>query len=226
MIESAYKISQVPYRYIAIEGPIGVGKTSLAKALAAHYKASLIIEEPELNTFLPAFYRNESHSALAVQLSFLYQRVSKLKALDEALLADTEQLFVSDFILQKEMLFSQLSMDKDTLALYEQSQFNALSTVKQIPAPDLVVYLQADTQTLLQRIHKRGVKEELRITDEYLAAVNDAYAEFFHSYSDSPLLIVNANSIDWTLSQSDFLGLTDILEQTINGTRFYNPIAA
>ncbi len=195
---------QIPekYRYVVIEGPIGAGKTSLAKALAEACGGSLLLEDPGANPFLPRFYREPDRHALAAQLFFLFQRVSQLRELNQSDLF--RRLAVSDFMLEKDPLFAALTLKEDELKLYEQIYAHLQP---QVPPPDLVIYLQASPATLVERVRRRGVAYEEGISDEYLARLADAYARFFHQYSAAPLLIVNSDHLNFV----DSRGALDLL---------------
>lgn len=185
------------YRYIVIEGPIGAGKTSLARALADACGGSLVLEDPDGNPFLPRFYQDPERHALAAQLFFLFQRVNQLRELNQSDLF--RGLSVSDFMLDKDPLFASLTLRDDELRLYEQIYAHLRP---QVPPPDLVVYLQASPATLVERVRKRGVNYEAGIDDAYLARLADAYARFFHGYSAAPLLIVNSDHLNFVESRT------------------------
>jgi deoxyguanosine kinase len=180
------------YRYIVIEGPIGAGKTSLARALADACGGSLLLEDPDGNPFLPRFYRDPERHALPAQLFFLFQRVNQLRDLNQSDLF--RGLAVSDFMLDKDPLFAALTLKDDELKLYEQIYTHLHP---QVPPPDLVVYLQASPATLVERVRRRGLSYEDGISDEYLVRLADAYARFFHEYSAAPLLIVNSDHLNF-----------------------------
>lgn len=184
------------YRYIVIEGPIGAGKTSLAKALAEASGGSLVLEDPDANPFLPRFYQDPERHALAAQLFFLFQRVSQLRELNQS------DLFrgpaVSDFMLDKDPLFAALTLGADEHKLYQQI-YSHLHP--QVPPPDLVIYLQASPAVLVERVRRRAVPYESGMADEYLGRLADAYARFFHEYSAAPLLIVNSDNLNFVESR-------------------------
>ena len=184
------------YRYIVIEGPIGAGKTSLARALAQSCGGSLLLEDPDANPFLPRFYEDPARHALPAQLFFLFQRVNQLRDLNQSDLF--RGLAVSDFMLDKDPLFASLTLKDDELRLYEQIYAHLHP---QVPPPDLVVYLQASPATLAERVRRRGVPYEAGIEDEYLGRLADAYARFFHQYSAAPLLIVNSDHLNFVDSR-------------------------
>jgi len=179
-------------RYIVVEGPIGAGKTSLARQLAEHIDAEMLLEQPEDNPFLPRFYDDMARFALPTQLTFLFQRVDQLRQL--AQLDMFRQPTVSDFLLDKDPLFARLNLNDDEYALYDKV-YRHLKP--QTPAPDLVIYLQAPVDTLLSRVQIRGVSFEQSIPDEYLARLADAYARFFYQYDEAPLLIINSERLNF-----------------------------
>jgi deoxyguanosine kinase len=188
-LEQATPLEKTP-RYIAVEGPIGVGKTSFAKRLASSLNYEMILENPEENPFLERFYQNRKQAALQTQLFFLFERARQIQELRQADLF--EPVRVADFLIEKDRLFAELNLDSDELKLYE--NIYAHLTID-APAPDLVVYLQAPTDTLLTRIQQRAIKSEQQIERAYLNQLVDAYTGFFHYYDGSPLLIVNAAEI-------------------------------
>lgn len=205
-------------RYLVIEGPIGVGKTTLARMLAESFGCTTLLEDAEANPFLTRFYAGEKNAALATQLFFLMQRAQQLQTLrQDDLFADTR---VADFLIDKDRLFAEVTLDTDELALYEQVyEHLTLDTV----TPDLVIYLQAPTSTLLERINRRGIAAEQTITRDYLDRLNSAYSRFFHFYDKSPLLIVNATDIDWVNNTGDYNSLVRYLLGITHGRHYYNP---
>ncbi len=208
-------------RYIAIEGPIGVGKTSLARRLAESFDGELLLEQPERNPFLERFYQDPRGAALPTQLFFLFQRVEQIEQLRQAdIFGDVR---VSDFLIEKDRLFAELNLDLQELDLYDRVQ-RSLSF--EAPAPDLVVYLQAPVDTLLFRIARRGVDFEQRIGRRYLERLTEAYARFFHAYDQSPLLIVNAAIIDPVHNDTHFGLLLAEIERIRSGRHFFNPVAS
>ena len=186
-------------KYIVVEGPIGAGKTSLARRLATRLEADLTLEHPELNPFLPRFYQDMPRWALPTQLAFLYQRVDQLK---RQLADDTERRIVSDFVLDKDPLFAELNLDPEEFALYQRTY--DLVVPAPTPKPDLVIYLQAKPDTLIERIAKRGVEAERPITAHYLERVAERYAQFFYQYEASPLFIVDAEVLNPVDQADDF----------------------
>lgn len=205
-------------RYIVVEGPIGVGKTSLAQLLAESFDAELLLEQAEENPFLERFYRDPERAALPAQLSFLFQRARQLQQLRQGDIFAPAR--IADFMLQKDRLFAQLNLDDDELALYEQV-YRHLAV--DAPVPDLVVYLQAPIEVLMRRILRRGTAYEQFIRRDYLERVAGAYADFFHHYDRSPLLIVNASDINVVDSEADYALLVGEIRRIRSGRHYYNP---
>ena len=205
------------WRHIVIEGPIGVGKTSLARRLANHTNGRVLLEQPEANPFLERFYRDAERWALPTQLSFLFQRLGQLRELSQS--HQFEQMVVADFLLDKDPLFAQLTLDDEELALYRKI-FEGLQA--QAPVPDLVIYLQAPAETLIERVQRRGLDFEATITEDYLRRLSDAYSRFFHHYDTSPLLIINTERMNPSERDEDFALLIRQI-QTMRGRReFFN----
>ncbi|HTS23043.1 MAG TPA: deoxynucleoside kinase [Casimicrobiaceae bacterium] len=197
-------------RYLVVEGPIGAGKTSLARALARRLDAEALLEAPEDNPFLARFYADMPRYALPTQLNFLFQRVDQLRGL--AQLDLFARPTVADFLLDKDPLFAQLNLSEDEFALYEK----IYSHLKpQTPTPDLVVYLQAPVATLVARVHKRGVDYERSIPEVYLARLADAYSRYFYQYDEAPLLIVNSERLNFVDDTEHF----ELLVSRIAGMR-------
>ncbi len=208
-------------RYIVVEGPIGVGKTALARRLAENLSADLVLEEVAENPFLERFYRDGRSAALPAQMFFLFARARQIETMRQSdLFTDTR---VSDYLFSKDRLFASLNLDADELALYEQI---ADKLAVEPPVPDLVIYLQSTVDSLLERISRRGRPYELMIDRRYLERVTDAYARFFHTYDEGPLLIVNASQIDPVGNEADFEQLFRQIENTTGGRHFYNPVSA
>ena len=211
--------NETTHRFIAVEGPIGVGKTSLARRLAASLSAQAVLEEAAQNPFLERFYKNPRAGALPAQLYFLLQRAQQLAALKQADLFATVR--VADYLLEKDRLFARVTLDDAEFALYE--QLYARLDI-QVPKPDLVVYLQAPVGVLLERIGRRGVAYEQYIDRGYLERLNEAYARFFHEFDSAPLLIVNAASIDPVSNQHDYDELLAAIKRMSRGRLYYNPL--
>ncbi len=209
----------LPHRYIVVEGPIGVGKTHLVKRLAESFSGNTLLEAPEQNPFLERFYLYPQQSALPTQLSFLMQRVKLAKTLQQDDLFTT--LHVADFMLEKDRLFAQISLDDDELALYNMVYENLTMHQR---TPDLVIYLQASLPILKTRIAQRGIPYEQHVEDAYLKRLADTYADFFHYYDASPLLIVNAEQIDLVNSEADYQQLLNQISTTQSGRQYYNPL--
>jgi deoxyguanosine kinase len=206
-------------RYIVVEGPIGVGKTSLARRLGGSLDAELVLEQDAQNPFLERFYRNPKSGALPAQLFFLFQRAQQLGGLKQQDLFAPRR--VADYLFEKDRLFASLTLDAAEMSLYEQV---ASRLDVDPPKPDLVVYLQAPVETLLQRIARRGIGYENAIDAAYLTRLNDAYARFFHEYDRAPLLIVNASSIDPVQNQADYDELVGAIRRMKKGRMYYNPL--
>ncbi|MCC6532881.1 MAG: deoxynucleoside kinase [Burkholderiales bacterium] len=197
-------------RYIAVEGPIGAGKTSLARRLAAHLGGSEMLEEPQHNPFLPGFYQEPARYALSTQLHFLLQRVNQLRSLAQG--GIDAHAIVADFMLDKDRLFAAINLDPDELALYE-GLYRHIRP--QAPAPDLVIYLQASPATLLERVRRRRAEYERGLTLDYLHRLSAAYASFFHAYSAAPVLIVNSDHLNFVDRDADF----ELLLQRMRGLK-------
>ena len=205
-------------RYIAVEGPIGVGKTTLARRLAESFDYSLLLEPAAENPFLSRFYREGGRHALPTQLYFLLHRAQQFNDLGNNDLFSP--MLVADFLMAKDRLFAEITLDSNELHLYEQIQG---SLAVEAPTPDLVIYLQAPTDILIDRIRHRGVPAEQSISTEYLAALIDAYTRFFHFYSDSPLLIINATEVDLANNEDQYRELLDHIRHMTGMRSYYNP---
>jgi deoxyadenosine/deoxycytidine kinase len=207
------------HRFIVVEGPIGVGKTSLAVRLGASLSADVVLEQAAQNPFLERFYRNPRAGAFPTQLYFLFQRAQQLAALKQQDMFSP--VLVADYLLEKDRLFARVTLDEAEYGLYE--QVSAKLDI-QPPKPDLVIYLQAPVGVLLDRIAKRGISYEQQIDTQYLERLNESYARFFHEYDSSPLLIVNAASIDPISNQGDYDELFVAIQRMKRGRLYYNPL--
>ena len=209
---------RTPQPYIAVEGPIGVGKTTLARRLAELFDYQLLLEDAHENPFLNKFYENRRQNALATQLFFLFQRVQKMDDLKQQDLF--KPLRIADFLIDKDPIFAQVNLDQDEFELYRKV-FSQMTV--DAPTPDLVIYLQASVDRLLERIDRRGIASERTISRQYLEELNEVYSEFFLYYDAAPLLIVNANQLDLVNRQEDFAQLVDYALDIKAGRHYYNP---
>ena len=205
-------------QFITIEGPIGVGKTSLAKRLAESLGYELLLEQADENPFLDRFYRDPVGAALPTQLFFLFQRVRQIQDLRQSDLFSPVR--VTDFLLEKDRLFAELTLGPDEFRLYEQVYEQVAVDA---PTPDLVVYLQAPVDVLAERIRRRGLTYEQNIQPDYLRRLNEAYMQFFHRYQAAPLLIVNAASIDPIHREADYEQLLERILNAGSGREYFNP---
>lgn len=205
-------------RYIAIEGPIGVGKTTLAKNLAKTFGYETLLERTEDNPFLERFYQDQRGNALPTQLHFLFQRAKQLQEVRQVDMF--EPVRIADFLMEKDQLFAQVTLDDDEFRLYQQV-YDQLTI--DTATPDIVVFLQAPVETLMERIRKRGSPAEKLIDLDYLRALNDAYTKFFHYYDRSPLLIVNSTDIDLVDNPEHYKHFVEYLLNTKSGRHYYNP---
>lgn len=204
-------------RYIVVEGPIGVGKTSLVRRLGEHLDAQMLFEQPANNPFLERFYREQGSFALQTQLSFLFQRIEQLKDLGQPDVFS--RVIVADFLLEKDPLFARLTLDDNEYALYNQ----VYSRVAPPPVvPDLVIYLQARPETLIARVRKRGIEMERIIGDVYLTFLAESYTRFFHNYDAAPVMMVNAEKLNFVDSDDDFKLLVQRLEMMRGQREFFN----
>lgn len=207
-------------RFIVVEGPIGVGKTSLATRLAESFGGEVVLEQVEENPFLERFYRSGRTAALPAQLFFLFQRARQLEELRQSDLFSPVR--VADYHFAKDRIFAGINLDREELALYDQ-----ISEKLQVetPVPDLMIYLQASVDALMQRIMRRGIPYERMIDRRYLERLTEAYARYFHRYDEGPLLIVNASSIDPVHNEADYEQLFQQIRRTTGGRHFFNPAA-
>ncbi len=207
-----------PPNYIVVEGPIGVGKTTLARRLADTFHRPLVLEPAIENPFLDRFYREGRRYALPTQLFFLLHRANQIAGFsrDDFL----GPILVTDFLMEKDRLFAQANLDENELELYEQIH-RTLDI--QPPKPDLVIYLQAPVGVLLDRIRRRGIAYEQRIESEYVTLLSDAYTEFFHDYQDAPLLIINAAEIDFADNEAHYRALVEEIRNMDSVRQYFNP---
>lgn len=205
------------YRYIVVEGPIGTGKTSLAKKLAERFNAGLLLENADANPFLPRFYEDPKRHALSTQLFFLFQRTNQVQELKQMDLFG--HATVSDFFLEKDPLFAKLNLGDDEYALYQQIYQHMRP---QAPTPDLVIYLQAPPNVLAERVRQRAISYEQEIGESYLARLATAYSDFFYHYDASPLLIVNNANLNIVDRPQDFELLVERIGSMRGGREFFN----
>lgn len=205
-------------RYIAVEGPIGVGKTTLSSRLAETFGYPLLLEPASENPFLDRFYRDPGANALPTQLFFLLHRVQQIQDISSGGLVEPN--LVADFLIEKDRLFAELTLDAEEYKLYEQIYASLHITP---PTPDLVVYLQAPARVLQNRIRSRGVQYERYIDDGYLEQLADSYTQFFHFYEDAPLLIVNAAEIDLADNEDHYQALLTEILGNRTPRHYFNP---
>ena len=205
----------LPFRYLAVDGPIGVGKTSLVDRLVRRFEAVKVLEDVE-NPFLPDFYQDKPGAAFQTQMYFLLSRFKQQQEIVQQELF--QRLIVSDYTFQKDRIFAYLTLGDDDLALYDK----LYATLEpNVPVPDLVLYLTADVDTCMARIRKRARSFEKEISDEYMAELIDAYNHYFHYYNRSPLLVVDTRNLNFPDSKGDFEELVAQLERPIRGTEYF-----
>ncbi len=208
------------YRHIVIEGPIGVGKTSLTQKMAEKLNGQLLLEQPENNPFLAKFYKEGARYALPTQLFFLFQRINQMRQLAQQ--DFFQNLIISDFLIDKDRLFATLTLDQEELKLYQQIYENQRPHA---PTPDLVIYLQAPIETLIERVQKRGIVYEQGITATYLKDLSESYSRFFYHYDQAPLLIVNTQHLNPIENDEDFNLLIRQIESMRGKREFFNRAA-
>ena len=206
-------------QFIVVEGPIGVGKTSLAKKLSESLSGTLILEDIENNPFLDRFYKG-GRGALPAQLHCLFQRAKQLEILRQSDLFSS--IYVADFHLEKDKLFASVNLDSSEMELYEKVYENM--DIENV-VPDLVIYLQANPSILLERIARRNVPSEKFIDRNYLENITESFARHYHSYDDGPLLIVNTASIDPLNNEIEYKQLLEQIKTTKGGRHFFNPLS-
>jgi deoxyadenosine/deoxycytidine kinase len=219
-VQELRKESNAP-RFIVVEGPIGVGKTSLATRIAESFSGELLLEQVDQNPFLEQFYKSRRTVALPAQLFFLFQRARQLEELRQSDMFAPVR--IADFHIAKDRLFAELNLSRDEFELYEQI---ADKLDMDAPEPDLVVYLQASVDTLMTRIAQRNIPYERKIDRAYMERLADAYARYFHDYDETPLLIVNASSIDPDRNDADYDALFEQVSRITGGRHFFNPATA
>lgn len=205
------------YRYIVVEGPIGVGKTSLTQRLADRSGARTLLEKPQDNPFLVRFYQDSARYALPTQLFFLFQRINEVRDLAQMDMFSTRT--ISDYLFEKDTLFARLTLSEEEFKLY-QSIYNSLAL--QAPTPDLVIYLQASTDVLIERVQRRGLHYERSISDDYLARLAKNYGEFFHHYDAAPLLVVNSDNLNFVDNDDDFSLLLERIKNMRGPREFFS----
>lgn len=205
------------YRYVVVEGPIGVGKTSLTQRLADHAGAKVLLEKPQENPFLARFYEDAARYALPTQLFFLFQRINEVRDLAQMDLFGSRT--VSDYLFDKDTLFARLNLSEEEFKLY-QAIYQSLAP--QAPNPDLVIYLQASTNTLIERVQRRGLRYERSISDEYLMKLAKSYDEFFHHYDAAPVLVVNSDHLNFVDNEEDFALLMERIKNMRGPREFFS----
>jgi len=205
------------YRYVVVEGPIGVGKTSLARRLAEQSGAAMLLEKPEENPFLVRFYQDPARHALPTQLFFLFQRINEVRDLGQMDMFRTRT--VADYLFDKDALFARLNLSNDEFALY-QNIYRGLAP--QAPAPDLVIYLQAPPETLIERVRKRAYAYERPISDDYLTRLAQAYSDFFYHYDAAPVFVVNSEHLNWVDNDEDFTLLLQRIREMRGQREFFS----
>jgi deoxyadenosine/deoxycytidine kinase len=204
-------------RYIAVEGPIGAGKTSLARRLSEAFESELMLEDPDSNPFLPLFYDDPERHALATQIFFLFQRVDQVRALRQTDLF--RRVTVADFCFDKDLLFARLTLADDEFELYQKVHAHL---APQAPTPDLVIYLQASPRVLADRVRRRGIPYERGVGEGYLGRLAETYSRFFHDYSAAPVLVVNSERLNFVDKAEDFALLLRRITEMRGSREFFN----
>lgn len=212
--------SPLPFRHIAVEGPIGVGKTSLVDLLAKRFRGTRVLEDVD-NPFLAEFYKDKRGAAFRCQLFFLLSRYDQQRAVAQRDLFT--ELVLADYTFQKDKIFAYLTLEDSELMIYNRL-YDVL--IESVPKPDLVVYLQANLETLLKRIKRRGRGYEKAISPAYLQELSDAYAHYFYRYDETPLLVVNTNGIDFVHTPEHFENLVEQIRNAQKGTQYYAPLGS
>lgn len=205
------------YQYIVVEGPIGVGKTSLAQRLANHIGADVLLEKPQDNPFLERFYQDPQRHAMSTQLFFLFQRINEVR--DQAQMDMFKTRIVADYLFEKDALFAQLNLSEDEFKLYQQIY---QSLAPKAPVPDLVIYLQASTDTLIERVRRRGREYERSLNNDYLTRLGNSYGEFFYQYVDAPLMMVNSDNLNFVDNDADFQLLLERIGSMRGSREFFS----
>jgi len=213
-------IRKLPFRHIAIEGPIGVGKTSLVQLLADRFEGVMVLEDIT-NPFLPAFYEGRAGAAFQVQMYFLLSRFQQQREIAQMNLF--QRLVVADYSFPKDRIFAYLNLDDTDLRIYEKL-FPVLD--QEVPTPDLVIYMQASLPVLLERIKKRARDFESAIDPDYLERLSEAYSYYFFHYRETPLLVINTDDIDFVNTPADFDALVDQIVRCRRGTQIYVPLGS
>ena len=205
------------YHYVVVEGPIGVGKTRLTRRLAEHSGATILLEKPQDNPFLTYFYQDPARHALPTQLFFLFQRINEVRDLAQMDLFHTTT--VADYLFDKDVLFARLNLSDDEFSLYQNIYRNL---APQAPPPDLVIYLQATPETLIERVRRRSIAYERQISDTYLTRLSQAYSDFFYHYTAAPVLIVNSENLNFVDNDEDFSLLLQRIEDMRGVREFFS----
>jgi deoxyadenosine/deoxycytidine kinase len=213
-------VPPLPFRHIAVEGPIGAGKTSLVNLLAKRFRGTKILEDVD-NPFLTEFYKDKRGAAFRCQLFFLLSRYDQQRSISQRDLFT--ELILTDYTFPKDKIFAYLTLEDSELMIYNRLYEMLYESV---PRPDLVIYLQASLDTLLKRVKKRGKAYEKSISQEYLKEISDAYSHYFYRYDETPLLVVNTNEIDFVNTPEHFDQLIEQIRNAKKGTQYYVPLGS